>query len=1190
MGDEQQAQQHIRVGAGGLNLHAETDALDTDQLGRMTNLVRFRPGGIHVRPGMNFFTTGNYSLDHHSMIRLNIGIREVSASFMRVVGAGSHVYQGKASNPLNFLSGEWSGQPLVLLTARPFGSGNDYVFIADTAKMRQVHKTGPETAEEFEIGLPKPAVPVVSVQPQAQTVIDNFGAAGWTNNQGSGAAPPLNAVAPGIEGNSVAFTTTGGEDPDTGYYQHWGKANSKNLDSVGGSPASDEDLIDFYLMMDRPDIVAAVRVYFVLGDFDPEALPGADPEENQNFYMKEFAPSEFAPSLSARDTVLETGKAKRETDILAEGLAKGVPIDERTTESLRTVLDGVEGRRVKRAILAPGANQWTHFGVVGRPLRRGEFQRGGTDENLSWADVSGMVIYAQITTGENVNISIDEMRLVGGAGPDTTEIGYAEYDYRCTNYNTATGDEGNPSDEQSSGVNAARQGISVNPAAYGNASVRQRFYRRGGKLVDNWYFVGENSSDGGAFTDTITDDEAVTAGTLEIDNDQPVTTVDEDGNTIYSNPLHSLWMVGDIMCGCGDDNRPGFMYSSKPGKFGSWPAANGVEVCSGSERLMMGFQRGGQGFVFSREKLYSLSAGSTSGAFASNPTSCSRGLVNRHALAMTPAGAAFVSWDGIFLTEGGPEVSLTDGWVGDLFRSDYDSLNGYSPVNWADHNSLRLTYFKGELFFFYKDTAGANRGLVYSFEDKYWRAYGFLANMGTFGYVETQETGEQVLFLGGRGGVFIHIAGAPGDATVDAAGVVTTNQVQYEWETGFLNQGAPRQKKLYSDLVIDVDRQAAPGSFVVQTRYNNGVVTDTPSTTAGGTFLFGAASTSQTQATGPFGGTAAGRMRYTFDLKDAGGRRGPQYAYNIALRITGSCLTNVANRHSFYYAGFSYLIQPDTIIERVTAWDNLGRVTHKWFKGVQIEWEPDSNNFDPNRALASAEIYGDDGETPKVTINLLPADVLQLGSISSQRYVTQTSFTEFRAHHVHLRPLGTTGVSGERVAIRIHRIDWIADEEPAHLPRWETQEQNFGIHGWHTPLFGQITLRLGVTGNVEAGFTVIPVTLTIIQGDQSERRGTPGGSITNTYQIPEILESGDEATPKRTYWVPFKSVRGISTKFILASSGHFWLYREETSVWVMPWGGREPMKVQPFGNDDLDLVRAMYSASGVVRAPGGGES
>ena len=91
-----------------------------------------------------------------------------------------------------------------------------------------------------------------------------------------------------------------------------------------------------------------------------------------------------------------------------------------------------------------------------------------------------------------------------------------------------------------------------------------------------------------------------------------------------------------------------------------------------------------------------------------------------------------------------------------------------------------------------------------------------------------------------------------------------------------------------------------------------------------------------------------------------------------------------------------------------------------------------------------------------------------------------------------------------------------------------------------------------------------------------------GQSIAHTYTI------ASTAGLKTKVFVPFYAAKGVLVKYLLTADAAFALYREETEVWIMPWGGQAATIVKPFGNDDLDLTRGMYKASGVAERAGGG--
>lgn len=110
-------------------------------------------------------------------------------------------------------------------------------------------------------------------------------------------------------------------------------------------------------------------------------------------------------------------------------------------------------------------------------------------------------------------------------------------------------------------------------------------------------------------------------------------------------------------------------------------------------------------------------------------------------------------------------------------------------------------------------------------------------------------------------------------------------------------------------------------------------------------------------------------------------------------------------------------------------------------------------------------------------------------------------------------------------------------------------------------------------------------TLRITAQTQAEYNGGIGDLVTvETY--PLSIDVG-----KRKIFIPLRPQRGVLFKYEVFGgvvTEAAWIYREETHVWVRPWGTNRLVKFSPFGNDDLDLVRAMNSPEGVAARGGGG--
>lgn len=147
---------------------------------------------------------------------------------------------------------------------------------------------------------------------------------------------------------------------------------------------------------------------------------------------------------------------------------------------------------------------------------------------------------------------------------------------------------------------------------------------------------------------------------------------------------------------------------------------------------------------------------------------------------------------------------------------------------------------------------------------------------------------------------------------------------------------------------------------------------------------------------------------------------------------------------------------------------------------------------------------------------------------------------------------------------RLYSLWWVFDQEPLALDRWETQETDHNMKGWHYPTYGTISLK-----------SVSTVILRVIAYTHD------GVSTTEDYTL------ATTGGTKQKRLVTFRAGKGVLYKYILFSDQPFWLYREETFMTVRSWNAPGHVDAHPFGNDDLDTTRTMTKA-GLAAARGGG--
>jgi len=1015
----------ISPGIAGLNIRGAISAIAAEQLTRMSNLQWDQEGSLTSRPGMIEEAT-SAGTHVHSIARMNDPLSGVAT---RVWGIDTSVYMG-LSGGLSSVQSGFSGDPLSIVPYRPVLSGESWAYIADRSQMKKVSRSG----LSLDIGLPTPATGVTTVLgTQNQTMIatgestDGSEAASWVPHAGTGMASTMtvedkagDAVSPA----HVYFTTF--QASTTDYYQFAALPRTLDLSQVGltaGTPkeASDKDHIHLWMKTSDPNFLNEVRLYFIVSDdFDATSTlpPGTEVGKNTNSYMKAFRPGDYAAMLSGATTAVSeaAGAAIRggdeeflndlQTNPNFTQSATGGFIDDNGnlvdydpgvgTPVSRQVAGGPPTQSVQGG---SGAHEWVEFGIPGNPLRRGDFKRIGSDTGRNWDTVTGVVLYINAVAGQGVAVGLSDVFLHGGAGQDNSDVGLAGYDYRSTDFDPRTGAESNPSPilatTEPYGLFTSRQPVTLTPAANGDAAIRQRFYRRGGTLGDNWYRLAReesatnendtNDSDGGTWVDELSDSAISPAETVEIDHAQPVQTVDTNGTIVRAAPVKAMWgPIQDILFACGDIYRPGHLYWSTPGEPDHWSPFSNFEVCGPSEELMNGGYWGSQGFVFSRERLYWIYPNlSADGSITVTPTGCAKGLFSRWGMAVGSRGIFFLNRDGIWVTTGGPPDLLT-GVIGDeddggIFSN--ATVNGYAPIDWNQTVDMRLQVWGTELWFQYRDTAGANQHLIYDMEAKRFRHYTFGIDPGTM-YVDVLKDGAgSRMILGGR---------ATGDAYTHDGTSDDGAEIAASFRTGAWTAEREREDKLLGDLFVDMDRDLM--DITIITYINDETITNPTQTLIAGT----------------------DRNRYVVDSFGTT----PQRARSVSIDMAWSS----GNRRPIVHQlGVSVIQEPEATNLRATQWDDIGSSAEKYLMGVMIE----------------CDTFGEDRQ---VTVEFMKGT-----TITTAKQFTITHSGRFRHFE------SWTGVLADRVRIRpdtdcapwiLYECDWVANEKPTRLAIVDSDDEN----------------------------------------------------------------------------------------------------------------------------------------------------
>lgn len=1201
-----------RVGRKGLNLVKAIDDLAPEELSRSLNMRSLYGGMLETRPGQTALATTTGTDRVHSISRLN---DPAASSFTLLAGSSTNVYRGQ-TGALTLIDSNYSGDPLTFVAANMPLTGTPFTFIGDRSRNRKVDRTNAVAI----IGLPPGGIISTAMIGQSRQEIATFdasdgtAAASWTATAGRDRATVPNAsgapVLSDIVGGVVQVVTTVGAA--TGAYDNIisiaRTLNLNFLDVAQTVAATDDDLIHILFNVSDPQYLEEIKIYFVVSPFTAGAVPG-NSVNNTQAYFKAFRPNDFTDFHERRISSLDASQELRTNTLLQD-----FKTDANVTDPKDPNVGGAtEIGRVAQPSIAAGRNVYAEFGILGVPLRRGEFGRVGLDQTLAlnWSTVTGIVIVVQTNTNQPITFLFNEWFIYGGSGPDVCDADAQKYDYRVRNFNIKTGAKGNPSAVQAEArwLSPLRQTVQVTPNAAlapPHADLRQQLFRRGGSAATSldWYYVGINGSDGGVITDTSGDDTAVTEETLEIDNDQPVTSVNSSGVTVLNQVVPIFFMVEDYMFALGDPNQPGRLYRSKRGYPESWPADQYQDVCAASEELMNGGALATAGFCFSRTRLYSILLNSD-GSWTTEPTACSEGLVGRWAMALTPFGIAFVSAFGVRLTTGGAPERLSEDWIDPLFRG--DTVRGLAPIDFTVPTALQLAYYKDELWMTYQDTGAVRRHLLYNFFTKTWRPYLFGEPLACV-YGEPVQGASSRLLLGGNatGQVYTH-SGFSDDGAA----------ISYACRTGAYDFGEPRIEKLLSEIILDAELQTA--TLTVQAYLNDELTTVTGQVVVG----------------------VAGLRRYTFEPFGTS----PMRARNVAVELSGSAPTDA--RLAFNALGVSRQFQPAITLNQPTPWEELpGGEGYVW--GCLITCDTGNTS----RTVLVETTTNNGSVTTVATLTVL----------ADGRKKLPFSWTSVLAQQIRLRPTGTC------IPWIRFKVEWLSDPEPPRLLGWDTNWEDFGTmadkwlkgylleadtfnaaktvvidyigdsgavqlaaqsnsltfngRGVQHLTFSKLRGRLFRLRATDANFGKFykwqpifdeePLSLRLWQTQERPHQGLEGrwqkplegwisirssaavnlrilsygaaGALLDTSNYTLVSTVG----AKQKIRVPLNPAKGLLFEYLLSSSSAFWLYKEESELLVEDFNSGEARWCPlPASNDDLDPARQMGNSISAARTPGG---
>lgn len=457
-----------------------------------------------------------------------------------------------------------------------------------------------------------------------------------------------------------------------------------------------------------------------------------------------------------------------------------------------------------------------------------------------------------------------------------------------------------------------------------------------------------------------------------------------------SQPLPCLWgPYNGWFFACGDSQNPGRLYYSNKNDPDTTQDTFYIEITSPSDPLQNGVMYNGHCYVFSSEKMYEIIEISPDGQFVYQETPAGKGMMFRWGICVGPY-IWFLSKDGIYQTDGGQAISITDDTLYPLFPHEGQvgsTVNGFLAPNMISGQdaNFRLSYYDDYLYFDYIDTAAARRTLVYSAGSD---VKGWFPDVYTPGI--TYHYGEE-----GEGIHNLLLCGADNTtAKLYSYGGLTDNGTAVSWharEPSF-DAGDRRADKIYGDFILNAN--PGGGTINVAAGVNNySTITTLNSTTM----------------------TGGSQAQKVFDILSGNGVE----ARNFAIDLSGT-----GTLPKIYITEPSHSPRPEDTYLRALIYDDCEYPGEKFFQGIEIETDTDN-------AVRTARIEYDGG-TLGATLSI------QHNGQIMKPYSFPSGFT---AHMVRIIP--TDGNFWKQFLAK-----WIWEPEPPLVSTWESQQTSHGHVGY----------------------------------------------------------------------------------------------------------------------------------------------
>jgi hypothetical protein len=583
---------------------------------------------------------------------------------------------------------------------------------------------------------------------------------------------------------------------------------------------------------------------------------------------------------------------------------------------------------------------------------------------------------------------------------------------------------------------------------------------------------------------------------------------------IWHEPLAFMWgpygggQSATFYFGVGDQFGLGNLHWTKGNSPESAPDTNFLVITQPSEPLQNGCMYGPNPFVFSSDRLFQIypTFGQATDFIALEVPN-SKGLYMRWCLAVGPEGIYFRARDGIYVTNGGAPVSITDKDMfavfphevgqgqGEQFIPDgqqatpYGAGGVFAPPDDSNETAQRLAYGDGFLYYDYVDTGGFQRTLVYNTVTHAWISRDTYTPAITMHYAgeggDSLVTGLGIheMYMGASNGLSYQYASAADDNGVAVAGHV---------RTGAVDMSDERARKLIGDIWIDYDSQCATMTFDIG--FDN--FTYFSVATLAGTNL-------------------NGRRQSIIDINNGEG----QYAMNVGLDISWSFL---GGRPALYAWDPAYEPMPELTILRASNWTDDGYPGAKFFQGFYIEG-------DSLGIARTVQVMVDGGGVIPQTFTFS----------ATNRQEQPFSFAlPFVSRLVRILPADPN-------MWRLFKLRWIWEPAPDLALNWITQGTTHDFTEFFHHRDGYFSL-----------IAAADVTLTVTREDDSAGFA---------YTIPATTAG---ALFQQKQYLVLQNMKAKMVNYALNSTAPFRLFQKDCSIRVGPWGRRNAYRVvRPFGDN-----------------------